>query len=272
MRRTVFFISDGTGITAETLGQSLMTQFDKINFVCETIPYVNNKEKAQVVYQQIEQAYQKDGERPLIFATIIDPEISKVLKDSHGMLMDFFQTFINPLENLLGQQSSHTVGRFHGMQDYNNYMLRIQAVNYALSCDDGINTKEYEKADILLLGVSRSGKTPSCLYLAMQFGIFAANYPFVEDDFNILRLPEHLQPFRDKLFGLTIDPHRLNEIRNERRPNSNYADLKQCKYECAEIENIFKKENIPFLSTTNRSIEEIASKILANTGIKRRLL
>lgn len=271
MKRTVFFISDGTGITAETLGHSLLTQFSHIEFDFVTIPYVDNAEKANAVIKQINEAAKKTHFRPLIFATLINPEIRKIITTCDGLLLDFFNTFINPLETELKTQSSPSVGRTHGLVDYTAYNTRIDAVNYALSHDDGVSTKNYNHADLILIGVSRSGKTPTCLYLALQFGIFVANYPFTEDDMTVLKLPDFLAQNRHKLFGLTIDKHRLHDIRSERRANSNYASLKQCEYEIEKVEALFQKEKIPFLSTTTRSIEEIATTILATTGVKRRL-
>ena len=271
MQRTVFFISDGTGITAETLGRSLLTQFENISFDYDTIPNVNTLEKAKAAVQRIEAVYQKEGVKPIIFATVIDPTIGQLLKTEHGMLMDFFQAFINPLENELGCHSSHTVGRSHGVHDYTNYMQRMQAVNFALGNDDGASTKEYAHADVILIGVSRCGKTPTCLYLALQFGVFAANYPFVDDDLQVLHLPKALRPYKSKLFGLTIDAERLSQIREERRPESAYAHKARCEFETKRMETLLHSEKIPYLDTTHRSIEEIASEIMSRTGLKRRL-
>lgn len=271
MKRTIFFISDGTGITAETLGHSLLTQFEQIQFEKITIPYVDTSEKAQAVIEQINQTAMRDGVRPLIFATLINPEIRSLIASSQGMLFDFFKTFIDPLEAELKVRSSYNIGRMHGVVDYNAYMTRINAVNYTLSHDDGISTQNYGKADLILVGISRCGKTPTCLYLAMQFGIFAANYPFTEDDMNNLKLPTILQQFRQKLFGLTIDPVRLHAIRHQRRPHSNYSSAEQCELEVKKVEKLFNAEKIPYLSSASRSIEEIATSILATMKIKRRL-
>ncbi len=271
MTRTVFFISDGTGITAETLGRSLLSQFDMISFEYQTIPYVNTKAKAKQTIARIEQAYQNDGERPIIFATLINDDISQLFQKCSALVMDFFQQFINPLEHELGHKSTHMIGLSHGVKNYSDYMKRINAVNYALAYDDGANTMNYAKADIILLGVSRCGKTPTCLYLALQFGIYAANYPLTTDDMTSIKLPVFLEDHRKKLFGLSIDPDRLQIIRQERRPNSTYAALKTCKDELKYAENLFQNENIPYLETTTRSIEEIAAEIMTLTHVKRRL-
>ena len=271
MTRTVFFISDGTGITAETLGRSLLSQFDMISFEYQTIPYVNTKTKLKQTMACIEEAYKNTGERPIIFATLINNKISQLLQKSSGLVMDFFQQFINPLESELGHQSTHVVGLTHGVKNYTDYMMRMNAVNYALAYDDGANTTNYDNADIILVGVSRCGKTPTCLYLALQFGIYAANYPLTSDDMTSQKLPSSLITHRKKLFGLSIDADRLHVIRQERRPNSVYASLKTCKSELKFAENLFQNERIPNIETTSRSVEEIAVEIMILTNIKRRI-
>lgn len=269
--RTVFFISDRTGITAETLGLSLISQFEGVPFIHVTLPFVDSAEKANQTSQRINQAYQEDGERPLIFATIVDKEIRTLLEKSSGYYVDFFKTFIPGLENELNTESANVMGRIHGVGDSNVYNTRIEAVNYALNYDDGARTNGYDTADVILVGVSRCGKTPTSLYLAMQFGIRAANYPITEEDLHSTSLPKALRPYHNKLFGLTIDPKRLQAIRSERRPNSQYANLAQCENEVRTVEAMFHQENIPYLSSTNLSIEELATKLIFISGIERRL-
>jgi regulator of PEP synthase PpsR (kinase-PPPase family) len=272
LSRAVFFVSDGTGITAETLGRSLLSQFDMIKFDCVTIPYVDNYEKAKETRMRINEAYNKNGERPIIFTTFVNPEISQYLNHREALIIDFFQIFINPLEEELGHPSSHKVGLLHGVKNDRDYMGRINAVNYALTYDDGIKAGDYDDADVILLGVSRSGKTPTCLYLALQFGIFAANYPLTTDDMDkgIFTLPASLKNYHDKLFGLTIDPFRLQKIRQERFPNKDYAKLSQCQAEIKYAEFLFENEHIAHIDTTSRSIEEIAAEIMRTTEIKRK--
>lgn len=271
IKRQIFFISDGTGITAETLGRSLLTQFPKIDFELTTIPYVNNLTKAREVITAIKTAFETTNIRPIVFATIVNSEISSLFQTSDCLFIDFFNTFLNPLEIELKTQAEDAVGKFHSANNYNKYMLRIDAINYALTCDDGSSIKDYSQADIILIGVSRSGKTPTSLYLALQFGIFAANYPITEEDFATKHFPQALIPYKNKLFGLIIDPKRLQQIRQERLPNSRYASLEQCKTEIRQIKALFQQEQINFLDTTKRSIEELAADILAKTKIKRRL-
>jgi [pyruvate, water dikinase]-phosphate phosphotransferase / [pyruvate, water dikinase] kinase len=271
MKWTVFFISDGTGITAETLGHSLLSQFEQVEFEQITLPYVDTEAKAHETIAQINAVAQQSGQKPLVFATLVNPTIRHVIQTCDGVLMDFFNTFIGQLEEAMQLKSSHHVGRTHGMLNYEKYKSRIDAVNYALATDDGMNIKNFDKADIILIGVSRCGKTPTCLYLALQFGIYPANYPFTEDDMDKMLLPNFLAIHREKLIGLTIDPKRLQSIRWERRPDSTYASHSQCQKEISKMEILFKQEKIPFLDATMHSIEELATSILATTGLKRRL-
>ncbi|WP_374365815.1 pyruvate, water dikinase regulatory protein [Stutzerimonas sp.] len=271
MKRTAFFISDGTGITAETLGQSLLAQFENITFTKLTRPYIDTAEKARVMVQQINNAAEKDGGRPIIFDTLVNQEIRDILAESNGFMIDIFSSFLAPLEHELMSRSSYSVGKSHSISHNTNYMERIEAVNFALDNDDGARTRYYDKADLILVGVSRCGKTPTCLYMAMQYGIRAANYPLTEDDMERLQLPSALKEYKDKLFGLTIDPDRLAAIRNERKPNSRYASFAQCEFEVREVENLFRRENINFINSTHFSVEEISAKILVEKGVERRL-
>lgn len=268
MQRTVFFISDGTGITAETLGHSLLTQFEGIDFKQVRIPFVDCEEKARAAVRQIEQAAERDGARAIVFNTVVDPELCSLLATSRGLVLDLFAAFLAPLEAELNTSRTPKVGRAHGITSGQNYDARIHAMNYALAHDDGV-APDYEEADVVVIGVSRSGKTPTCLYLALHYGVKAANYPLTEDELEAMRLPDLLRQWRTKLYGLSIDPERLHQIRHARRPNSRYSDLRQCRREVAEAEMLFQKEGVPWLSTTKTSIEEIASKMLQDQGLER---
>lgn len=271
MKRHVFMLSDGTGITAEALGDSLITQFEHTEFDKITIPYIDSLAKAKDVVIRINKSFEEQGVKPLVFMTLVNPEIRACINQSQANVYDIFSTFIGPLEKELNEKSSYTVGKTHGLINKKLYNHRINAVDFALSHDDGIKTRGYDEAEIILVGVSRCGKTPSCIYMALQYGILAANYPFTEDDLLGLTLPEVLKPYKQKLFGLTIDPHRLHQIRSERRPNSTYASTEQCRLEVAESKEMYKREKIPFIDSTKYSIEEIASKILSITGLQRKI-
>ncbi|MEA5444325.1 pyruvate, water dikinase regulatory protein [Gammaproteobacteria bacterium AB-CW1] len=269
-RRTVFFVSDRTGITAETLGHSLLTQFDGIEFRPVTVPFIGTKDKAESAARRINEAAREEGARPLVFSTLITDECRAIVKAADGMYLDFFDAFIGPLEKELGLTSSHAAGRAHGVFDAETYTRRIDAMNYALANDDGITTRHYDRAEVILVGVSRSGKTPTCLYLALHYGVYAANYPLTEDDLEDGKLPPGLDQHRKKLFGLTIDPSRLQDIRQERRPDSRYASIRQVNYEVREAEVLFRRYGVPFLNTTTSSVEEIATTVLHSAGLQRR--
>lgn len=259
--RTVFFVSDGTGITAETFGHSVLTQFD-LKFKQIRLPFIDTVDKAHDAVRKINDAFQREGNRPIVFSTLVKAELSAVVFKSQGLHMDLIQTFVAPLEQELGIKSTHTVGRSHNIADTEEYKNRIEAINFSLAHDDGQSDKNLAKADVILVGVSRSGKTPTTLYLAMQYGIKAANYPLIPEDFERGRLPSCLPEFKGKIFGLSIAPERLSEIRNERRPGSKYASLENCRYEVNEAEAMMRREGIRWLSSTAKSIEEISTTIL----------
>ncbi len=270
-RRSAYFISDRTGITAEMLGHSLLTQFEQVEFNETTLPFIDTVDKARAAVDEINAASHRDGMRPFVFSTLVDADVSAILAGAHALVLDCFQIFIAPMEEELGIRSSHAVGRSHSAANSPSYFRRIDAVNYSLSYDDGQSTKELDHADVILVGVSRSGKTPTCLYLALQYGVRAANYPLIPEDFGAMKLPGALNRLRQKLFGLTILPDRLHQIRSERRPGSQYASLPNCVAEVREAEALMRHEGIPYLDTTSRSIEELASTIMHQASLQRHL-
>ena len=261
---TVFFVSDGTGITAETFGNAILAQFEA-KFRHVRIPFVDSVDKAHQAVRQILHAGELEGRKPIVFTTLVNMEVLEViLQGCQGktMLMDMFGTFVRPLEQELGIKSNHRVGRFSDPRKSKEYHDRIEAINFSLAHDDGQLNRDLESSDVILVGVSRSGKTPTSLYLAMQHGLKASNYPLIPEDFERRQLPPALAPHKSKIFGLTIQPERLSEIRNERRPDSKYASLVNCRHEVAEAEAMMRRAGIRWLSTTNKSIEEIATTIL----------
>lgn len=260
--RTVFFISDGTGITAETFGNALLAQFE-MQAKRVRLPFIDTVDKAHQVVRQINHALDLEGKKPLVFTTLANEDVLRVITDGcHGMLLDMFGTFVQPLEKELALKSNHRIGRFSDVSKSQAYHDRIEAINFSLAHDDGQSNRDLESSDIILVGVSRSGKTPTSLYLAMQYGLKASNYPLIPEDFERQVLPPALMPHRSKIFGLTINPDRLSEIRHERRPNSKYASLANCRMEVAEAESMMRRSGIRWLSTTTKSIEEIATTIL----------
>lgn len=261
-QRTIFFISDGTGVTAETFGRAIMKQFD-ITTRAVRLPFVDTVDKAHQAVRQINHAAIVDGYRPIVFTTLVNMEVLKVIQENcQGMLLDMFGTFVHPLEKEFQLKSNHRIGRFSDASKSKEYQSRIEAINFSLAHDDGQMNRDLEQSDVILVGVSRSGKTPTSLYLAMQYGLKASNYPLIPEDFDRRQLPPALVPHKAKIFGLTIQPERLSEIRNERRPNSKYASLENCRMEVNEAEAMMRRTGIRWLSTTTKSIEEIATTIL----------
>jgi regulator of PEP synthase PpsR (kinase-PPPase family) len=270
MSRIAFYVSDSTGITAHTLGQSLLAQFENLQIEHITVPFVDSPQKVQAVIERINAATDSQGGLPaLVFSTLVNDELRAQLATSRGYMVDILGTFLKPLEQVLDVHSSYSIGRAHGDATDDGYKNRINAVNFALENDDGARLNHYGNADVILVGVSRCGKTPTCLYLALQFGVYAANYPFTEEDIKELELPKGLQPHKARLFGLTIDPERLASIRHERKPGSKYSSPKQCDYEVREAVAMFRRHGIPFLDTTHFSIEEISTRIISQLGIDR---
>jgi regulator of PEP synthase PpsR (kinase-PPPase family) len=265
--RTVFYVSDGTGITAETFGHSLLAQFESMKFRQIRLPFVDSVEKGREAAYRIDQQGRIDGKRPIVFSTLVNTEINTIVRRANAMYLDLFASFVEPLELEFGTRSTHSIGRSHTVVDSGQYSRRIAAINFSLAHDDGQSHTDLAQAQVILVGVSRSGKTPTSLYLAMQHGIKAANYPLIPEDFERRRLPEALYRYKDKIFGLSISPERLSEIRNERRPNSRYASLENCRYEVSEAEDMMRREGIRWLSSTTKSIEEIATTVLQTLQI-----
>jgi regulator of PEP synthase PpsR (kinase-PPPase family) len=268
MPPTVFIVSDGTGITAETFAHSILSQFDQ-KFRLVRVPFVDSTDKAHATIAKINEAVSLDGRRPIVFTTLVDSESNEIVQRSNALVLNMFQTFIEPLEMELDIKSTHAMGRVHQNADTDEYKNRIEAINFSLAHDDGQSNRNLVDADVILVGVSRSGKTPTSLYLAMQYGVKAANYPLIPEDFERGRLPTPLLPYREKMFGLSIDAQRLAEIRNERRPGSKYAALENCRYEINEAEAMMKREGVKWLSSTHKSIEEIATTILQEIRLER---
>ena len=258
--RIVYIVSDGTGITAENFSQSILAQFEA-SFKQIRIPFVDTLDKAHDAVMQINGTDPKYGQA-IVFTTLVNPEVNSVLSKANALVLDMFQTFVAPLEQTLGMRSTHAINRLHHNADTDAYKNRIEAINYSLAHDDGQSNQNLIDANVILVGVSRVGKTPTSLYLAMQYGLKAANYPLIPEDFERGQLPKDLLPHKQKIFGLTIDAERLSQIRNERRPGSNYAKLENCRYEINEATAMMRRESIPWVSTTSKSIEEIATTIL----------
>jgi len=262
MKRTVYFVSESTGITAETLGHSLLSQFEGVDFEQVYMPYINTDLRAAALTRRMQEAYERDGARPIVFGTMLNERIAGIIQGGHCFYMELFERFVEPLSDELGVKPSRQSGRSHAITKQSSYTKRIEAINFAMANDDGIRPDNFQYADVVLVGVSRSGKTPTCLYLAMHYGLRSANYPITEEDFERGELPPEVWSSKRKIFGLTIDPSRLQVIREERRPGSSYASLQRCQKELREAQTMFKRLGVPVMNTTNQSIEEISSLVL----------
>jgi regulator of PEP synthase PpsR (kinase-PPPase family) len=258
---TVFFLSDSTGITAETLGNTLLSQFPGQRLERKTIPFITTVEQAREVVATIDRIA-GSGPRPIIFSTAVGQDIRAVLAQSRGLFFDLFGTHIGQLETALGASASGQPGQAHGLGDAVRYQSRMAAVEYAIEHDDGQSLRALERAELILIAPSRCGKTPTTMYLALQHGILAANFPLVEEDFDTMALPKPLLPFARKCFGLISQPVRLSQIRQERRPNSNYASLTQCTYELRNAEEMYRANNVPYVNSASMSVEEISATVL----------
>jgi len=271
VERAVFFLSDQTGVTAEALGHSLITQFSGQNFRQMTLPFIDSEDKAREAVITIDAAADGDVPLPIVFSTLVQPELRAIVKQARGLHLDIFDAFLDPLTDELKESPTFTLGGAHGMSDIDTYMRRIEATNFALANDDGGISRNYDVADVILVGVSRSGKTPTCLYLALQYGVYAANYPLTDEELETGQLPAFLVAQKKKLYGLTISPARLQQIRKERRPMGRYSSAQQVRFELRESAKIFRRYGIPHVDTTEFSIEEISSRILDSTGVDRRV-
>jgi len=262
MKYPVYLISDSTGITVESLGTGLLAQFKELHFDITILRYTDSEEKVSRACRLINERAEQSGTKPIVFSTFVNGRYRAIMESANAHVIDFMGHFLTPLEEILQVQASPSLGRTHGQRHEKEYEGRMDAVNYALLNDDGITTTHYDEADVILLGVSRTGKTPTCVYLAMQYGLHAANYPLVEEDLDLLKLPDQIERHRKKLFGLIIDAERLHFIRQARRPDSVYSSLKQCQHELREVRNLYREFDIPVIDVTRLSVEEIATQIL----------
>ena len=262
--RPVFFVSNSTGITVETLGRSLLYQFSDTQFESHSLRFVDTVFKAEEAVATINEHGSKTGVRPIILCSLVKTELREILAKANGLYLDVFDCFLSPIEEEIGYQAKLGMGQsHHGITDDDYYSERIDAVNFSLKTDDGVRAQEYSQADVILTGASRTGKTPTCLYLAMHYGLRAANYPIVDEEIDSHTLPEPLKNYKAKIFGLLVTPERLQSIRTKRRPDSQYASLSQCQYEIRQTEALFQHEDLPYYDVSSMSIEEAASNIMS---------
>ena len=257
----VFFLSDSTGISAETMGNAVLIQFPDLRFERRLIPFISSVEEARRVVAILDAAAQGPV-TPLAFSTTAVEEVRQELLRSKCPLIDFFGMHMEQVESILGAKGIRVAARLHGMGDVKRYNARMAAVEYAIEHDDGQSMRALEKADVILLAPSRCGKTPTTMYLALQHGIFVANYPLVEEDFASAELPRPVQALRERCFGLTTTAARLSQVRHERRPNSRYASLEQCTYELRQADAMYRNHRLPVINSSTKSVEEMSTVIL----------
>ncbi len=270
-KQTIFFLSDHTGITVRALGRSLLSQYRDLTYGEVHLTFIDTVQKAERAAQLIDGAATNAPRPPVVFSTLADPKLRACFNEVSAAVFDVFDAFTGKLETALGLSSTPAMGRLHGIGDRHIYDARIRALDFALANDDGAVTRNYESADIILIGVSRTGKTPTCLFLGLQYGVLAANYPLTEDELPSGKLPRPLQQHEEKLFGLSIDPVQLQRIRQQRRPKGRYASLAQCRLEVEYAESLFHDLRIPFLNTTAMSVEEIAARLVQRKVLERRV-
>ncbi len=255
--RKVFVLSDHTGLTADAMARALLAQFPGLPHEVVRHPFLDSPEKVEAVARQIE-----ESPSSLVFSSLVEPSARERIRQAAGEgFFDFFADYTPRLEMLLDSRARPTAGLLHGIANHGRYHQRIRALDYSMIHDDGAVTRNYEEADVILVGVSRSGKTPTCLYLALHHGLQAANYPLVEEDPETGGLPAPVAPYRERLVGLTLDPEQLQRIRAQRRATGRYSSLEQCRWEVTRAEALFHRHRIPVVDTTAISIEEIAAHI-----------
>jgi [pyruvate, water dikinase]-phosphate phosphotransferase / [pyruvate, water dikinase] kinase len=257
----IFFLSDSTGISAETMGNALLIQFPDLRFERRLLPFITSVEEARRVVAILDTATARPV-TPLAFSTIAVEEVRQELLRTKCPLVDFFGMHMESVESILGAKGIRVAARLHGMGDVKRYNARMAAVEYAIEHDDGQSMRALDKADVILVAPSRCGKTPTTMYLALQHGIFVANYPLVDEDFASAELPRPVQALRDRCFGLTTTPARLSQVRHERRPNSRYASLEQCSYELRQAEAMYRNHRLPVINSSTKSVEEMSTVIL----------
>ena len=263
----VFFLSDSTGITAETMGNALLIQFPDLRFERRLIPFISTIDEARRVVKVLDTAA-AGPVTPLAFSTAAVEEVRHELSRTTCPLIDFFDLHMQRVESILGTKGIRVAARLHGMGDVKRYNTRMAAVEYAIEHDDGQSMRALDKADVILIAPSRCGKTPTTMYLALQHGIFVANYPLVDEDFETAELPRPVRGLRDRCFGMLTTPARLSQVRHERRPNSRYASLEQCTYELRQAEAMYRNHRLPVINSSTKSVEEMSTVILQTLNHK----
>jgi len=256
--KDVYYISGSTALLAEDMGQALLCQFQEISFHEEKIPFIKTKEDAEKALEHIRE--QSGGRRPLIFCTIMDQQIRRILDSPEVEFFDVFGSILDRLETCLETKALRVPGYSRTIDDM-TLAKRVEAIHFSIEHDDGTRTREYDEAEVILVGVSRSGKTPVSVYLATHMGIKSANFPLTAEHLDSYELPHEIIRNRKKVVGLTTSPQLLHKIREQRYSGSNYAKVSTCASELSQAKQIYMKYNIPVVETDGKSIEETSVQV-----------
>lgn len=267
IRRAAYFVSDSTGITAETLGSALLVNFPALRFDHHTIPFIDTEQGARNVVAEIDRAADA-GLDPVVFTTVKQAHLRDILAASRAVTIDLLAGHLTELEQAFGTDASEQPGQYHGVGDMQKYQARMRAVEYAIEHDDGQSARAIDIADVIIIAPSRCGKTPTTMYLALQYGLLVANYPLTDEDFPTEGLPKMVAPYKQRVFGLTTTPLRLSQVRHERRPNSRYASLEQCTLEIRRAEELYRRTHVPFLNSSTKSVEEMSAVIMQTMKLR----
>lgn len=262
----IYYVSDSTGILAETLGRALTCQFPAISFTEHTFPFITTVEEAQQTLEQI--LRESSGLRPVIFSTLMNPDVRDIFDHANVEFFDGFASHLNRLADCLEAKPLRVPGYTHHQED-TELDARVEAINYCMAHDDGSKPNEYDQADVIILGVSRAGKTPVSVYLATHMGIKTANFPLTTEYLSTYHLPDQIIKNKDRAVGLMATPEILHQIREKRYSNSNYAKISTCREEVQQAQQTFLKYNIPYISSSKKSIEEISAQICKELAIER---
>lgn len=253
-------VSDSTGETIHSVARACLAQFDNVEPVEHAWPLARTENAMNVVLDGIE-----DKPGPVMY-TLVDDKLREKLRDGCRRLKVPCISVLDPVIAAFGKfldaQPLHRIGGQHEMDA--EYFQRIEAMDWALAHDDGQRATEFDRSDVILVGVSRTSKTPTCLYLANR-GVKAANVPYVPG----IPLPDVLDQIKNALvIGLTNDPKRLVELRRARLAllqqggETPYVDPEVVRSEITEARRYFAERQWPVIDVTRRSIEETAAAIM----------
>lgn len=263
--RDVYYLSGSTGILAKDMGKALLCQFPEIHFKEELIPFIHTEVEAQKAIEKIRA--QSTGETPLVLSTLLSKELNAVFNSPDIEFLNIFDQFLVQFENFLQKKALWASGASRYPND-RTMIRRVEAIHYCIDHDDGNSTKDYDKAEIILIGVSRSCKTPVSVFLATQMGIKTANYPLIRDGTDSFKLPPYLVRNKKKIVALSTSPQLLHQYREHRYADSKYAKLSTCRDELNKANMLYMDHRIPIVMSDGKSIEETATQVTQQLNLK----